>query len=110
MRGGTNLMSDLWPALARLIQVVLPAVPAVDRGGIIVAANPAASRTFGYAEGRLVGTQVHEVLPDFERCARLDEVSEAQGVRSDGSRFPAELSVGVTGEGPELRIAITRDI
>ncbi|HEV8520010.1 MAG TPA: ATP-binding protein [Burkholderiales bacterium] len=96
--------------LSAIVSTARDSIITVNRSGVIVAANPAASRTFGYAEGGLVGTSVHEVLPDFERCARLDEVSEAQGIRSDGSRFPVELSVGVTGEGPELRIAITRDI
>lgn len=105
-----DALNDSESRLRAIVSTAPDSIITVSRDGVIVAANPAASRIFGFADGRLVGTSVHDVLPEFERCARLDEVSEAQGIRSDGSRFPAELSVGVTGEGPELRIAITRDI
>lgn len=106
-RGALN---DSESRLRAIVSTARDSIITVSRDGIIVAANPAAARTFGYADGRLIGTSVHEVLPDFEHCARLDELSEAQGIRNDGSRFPVELSVGVMGDGPELRIAITRDV
>lgn len=97
--------------LRAIVSTAPDSIVTVDNKGIIVAANPAASRIFGIPAGRLIGTRVHDVLPEFDRVARLGEVTEVVGIRPDGSRFPAELAVGTTGTGaPQLRIAITRDI
>jgi two-component system sensor kinase FixL len=83
----------------------------VSKQGLIAAANPAAARIFGCSASQLVGKRVYEVLPDFEQVAQSGDACELTGVRCDGTRFPAELSIGTTeNETPALRIAVTRDI
>ncbi|HEV7821395.1 MAG TPA: ATP-binding protein, partial [Burkholderiales bacterium] len=83
----------------------------VGGNGLIVAANPAAARTFGCADSQLIGKRVYDLLPDFEQVAKSGDVCEVTAVRCDGARFPAELSIGTTElESPALRIAVARDI
>lgn len=83
----------------------------VGRQGLVAAVNPAAAKIFGCDASALIGKRVYEVLPEFESVAQTGEAGELTGVRCDGTRFPVELSVGVTeSTAPGLRIAITRDI
>jgi two-component system sensor kinase FixL len=84
----------------------------VDDRDVIVAANPAASVVFDLAQDTLAGMHVCELLPDFERASRLEEASELDGIRGDGSSVPIELAVrsSATSGSPPLRIAIVRDI
>ena len=83
----------------------------VDVHGVVVAANPAASRIFGYATSGLVGVCVHDFLPDYRRALQAGVVTEGVAIRHDGSQFPVELAVGKAGsDGAELSITIARDI
>lgn len=110
-RAARKALNSSESRLRAIVSTAPDSIVTVDGKGTIVAANPAASRIFGCAAGELIGTRVCEVLPGFERVARLGEVTEVVGIRCDGSRFPAELAVGTTSGGaPELHIAIARDI
>jgi two-component system sensor kinase FixL len=97
--------------LRAMVSTAPDSIVTVDMQGVVVAANPAALRIFNFLAGGLIGTRVNDVLPEFERVARIGEVTEVIAIRRDGSRFAAELAVGTTGgAAPELRIAIARDI
>lgn len=97
--------------LRAIVSTAPDSIITVDTQGVIVAANPAALRNFGYADGGMIGTRVLDMLPEFERAACSREVCEVTATRRDGSRFCAELAVGTAGEiSPGLRIAIARDI
>ena len=97
--------------LSAIVSTAPDSIITVNRHAMVIAANPAAARIFGYSVDELIGKRVHEVLPEFERVAGYGEACELTGVRRDGSHFPAELSVGATGsEAPELRIVVARDI
>lgn len=110
-RAARKALNSSESRLRAIVSTAPDSIVTVDGKGMIVAANPAASRIFGCAAGELIGMRVNEVLPEFERVAHLGEVTEVVGIRSDGSRFPAELAVGTTSGGaPELHIAIARDI
>ena len=110
-RAARHALNQSESRLRAIVSTAPDAIVTVDRAGTIVAANPAAARIFGFEANALVGASVHDVLPEFERVARLEEVSEASGVRRDGTRFPVELAVGATGtQAPDLRIAIARDV
>jgi PAS domain S-box-containing protein len=110
-RAARKALNSSESRLRAIVSTAPDSIVTVDGSGTIVAANPAASRIFGCAVSKLIGTRVCEVLPEFEHVARLGEVTEVVGIRCNGSRFPAELAVGTTSGGaPELHIAITRDI
>jgi PAS domain S-box-containing protein len=99
----------------------LDAVLLADREGHIYAANPAATRLFGYSEEELrrLGRQgiTDPTDPRLERWLEERERSgtlrgELTMVRADGSRFPAEVSsVLYTDEaGTEWSSVMIRDI
>ncbi len=110
-RAAREALNNSEARLRVIVSTAPDSIVTVDTQGVVVAANPAALRIFGFAAGGLIGIRVHDVLPEFERAARMREVTEVVAIRRDGSRFPAELAVGTTGSGlPELSIAIARDI
>jgi PAS domain S-box-containing protein len=97
--------------LRAIVSTAPDSIVTVDARGVVVEANLAALRIFGYPTEEFIGKHVHEFLPEFGRIASDREVTEVMAVRRDRSKFPAELSVGVTGLGlHELSIAIARDI
>lgn len=110
-RSARAALNDSEARLRAIVSTAPDSIVTVDGNGVVVAVNPAAMQSFGYAAGGLIGTRVQDVLPEFERAARTGEVTEVVAVRRDGSRFPVELAVGATASGqPQLRIAIARDI
>ncbi len=74
-----------------------------DADGVVLDANPAAGRLYGYDRWDLVGRRVEEIVGglDAETSARhstlLEEhgffVARSLGVRSDGGTFPQEITV-----------------
>jgi two-component system sensor kinase FixL len=80
----------------------------LDASGRVVAANRAAEATFGVASAELVGRSLDSFLPGHVG-ARPSGPTELEGVRSDGSRFPAEVSVAPAGN-LGLRLLLLRDI
>ena len=111
MREASNALDESESRLRAIVSTAPDSIVTVDQRGAIVAVNPATARIFGHAERQLIGKPARELLPEFESVTRFGEVCELTGVRSDGSSFPVELSIGATRmEIPELRIAVTRDI
>lgn len=97
--------------LRAIVSTAPDSIVTVGADGAIVSANPAAARIFGRSADALIGAPVREMLPEFEHVTRMGKVCEVEGVRADGSRFPAELAVASTASGkPHLRIAIVRDV
>lgn len=98
----------------------------VDGGGVIVLANPVATRMFGRPEDELVGSSVDELVPpEFRRthrANRADYVAHAvirpmgTGPRlfaqhADGSVFPVEISLSpVIIDDRQHTIATIRDV
>lgn len=104
-------LNDSESRLRAIVSTAPDSIITVDTQGVIVAANPAALRNFGYGDGGMIGTRVLDVLPAFERAACSRDVCEVTASRRDGTRFCAELAVGTAGDiSPGLRIAIARDI
>jgi two-component system sensor histidine kinase AtoS len=74
-----------------------------ETGGRIVATNPAASETYGYAEREMAGMGMLECMAVARRDAGwLQRVVEGEWVeeetvhrRADGADFPVEVSVGL---------------
>jgi PAS domain S-box-containing protein len=91
------------------IEAALDCIVAIDLEGKIVAFNTAAERTFGYAREDAIGqTMVDLLVPPalrdshrrgFARHLATGESSimgrriEIEGLRADGTEFPAELTV-----------------
>ncbi|MGY1814793.1 ATP-binding protein [Blastococcus sp. SYSU D00820] len=100
-----------------------------DRDGVVVFANPAATRILGCRESDLVGSSLHEVAhhsyPDGSpfpaaECRTHRAISQAVAVearqdvfwRRDGRPVPVEMSVAPILDGAELLGAVTtfRDV
>jgi diguanylate cyclase (GGDEF)-like protein/PAS domain S-box-containing protein len=112
---------------AGMLNAALDCIITVDQHGRVVEFNPAAERTFGYRSAEIVGRRVVDVLvpeAERERCREhLDHCRasggesvtgrrlEVVGMRADGTRFPAELSITQTSSaaGP-LFTGFLRDI
>jgi two-component system sensor kinase FixL len=110
-RVARNALNESEARVRAIVSTAPDSIITVGKQGLIVAANPAAARIFGCSASQLVGKRVYEVLPDFEQVTQSGDACELTGVRCDGTRFPAELSIGITeNESPALRIAVTRDI
>jgi PAS domain S-box-containing protein len=86
------------------------AILLVDGTGAIRLVNERAERLFGYTRRELLGRPSTLVLPDDVRAVR-DVQRDVYGLRRDGRRFLAEISVSplVTDGGP-LITAVVRDI
>ena len=102
-------------------------VVTMDHRGRVVAFNPAAERTFGYAREEVVGREMADLIipPQLRERHRqglaryldtgegpvVDNRIEITGWRSDGSEFPVELAVTrITSDGSPLFSGYIRDI
>jgi PAS domain S-box-containing protein len=78
------------------VQVLIESLPnpavLLDEAGSLTVANPAAARMFGYRREELRGRDLALLLPDSDPAGPAS--GEFTGRRSDGSGFPAEVSVG----------------
>jgi PAS domain S-box-containing protein len=91
------------------IEAALDCIVTIDLEGRIVAFNSAAERTFGYAREDVIGDKMVDVIVPparredhrrgFARHLATGESSimgrriEVEGLRADGSEFPAELTI-----------------
>jgi PAS domain S-box-containing protein len=110
-----------------LAETASDAILSADQEGVIVYANPAAERLFGYTLVELLGQPLMGLMPERSTAADAEGfrrylsgalarvvgkgVVELTGRRKDGGEFPVELSLGESRE--EVRhqfTAIIRDI
>jgi two-component system sensor kinase FixL len=112
-------------ACERVIEATQDAVVFIDANATIVWFNAAASTIFGYTSEQALGQPVTLLMPEpYARehsgyIARYEQTKEphaigrirlVMGRRSDGSRFPLELSVTEVGDESVRYAAILRDI
>jgi len=107
----------------RRLQLLLETAPqgilSIDEQGVIVTANRALEKMFGWATGELIGQSVEHLVPaindqhtDFKTApAGLMGGSDLLGQRKDGSTFPIEIiSNHVTNADGRHAIAFVTDI
>ncbi len=112
------------------VRVLLDASPeailAVDAEAHIVWANNTTAAMFGYALPELLGQRMDILVPEpsrnrhgdyhkafltENRSRRMGSGLDLQGLRKDGTLFPVEIGLGVTGTGTEtLSVAFVADI
>jgi two-component system NtrC family sensor kinase len=94
---------------AAITSASLDCVVVVDESGLVVSFNPAAEKTFGYAEAEAVGRPIADlIVPPARREAHaaslrryrltgearwLGRRVDMEAMRSDGTTFPAELAI-----------------
>jgi two-component system, LuxR family, sensor kinase FixL len=112
--------------LQALLDAAVDAVIMIDHRGAVTAFNRSAERLFGYESRELLGQNVSLLMPSpyrdehdgyLERYARtgiphiIGVGREVEGLRKDGSRFPAFLSVGrVAQADPPRFVGFVRDV
>ncbi|MCA8990777.1 MAG: PAS domain S-box protein [Planctomycetaceae bacterium] len=112
--------------LRAVVDTIVDAIVTIDARGIILQANPAALKIFGYTRGELVGNNVSMLMPATigrehdgyleaflkTRVAKIIGIGrQVTAVRKDGSEFPIELAVSeVSIEGNTYFTGIMRDI
>jgi PAS domain S-box-containing protein len=110
----------------RLFEAAPDATLAIARDQTVVIANAQAEALFGYRRGGLAGQPVEALVPaaaiTIEAAHRADYFADPEprpmgadlelpALRSDGSEFPAEISLsGLSADGQPLIIATIRDI
>ena len=103
------------------------AIIVIDDDGAITNWNAAASEMFGYAEGEVVGRNLHELIApkrfhaahvrafsqfrDTGHGGAIGRIVELEALRKTGEEFPVELSLSAANiEGSWSAIGIVRDI
>jgi len=126
-RQEARLSSASEKRLRSILDTAIDAILVIDADGVILAANPATSRVFGYSTDELVGQPVTMIMPPpyqeehgrfLERYLQtnlphiIGTIREVQGRRKNGEAFPMELSVAESQEySPERHfVGIIRDI
>jgi two-component system, LuxR family, sensor kinase FixL len=109
-----------------LLDAAVDAVLMIDHRGVIVAFNRSAERLFGYGANELRNRNIKLLMPEPWRSEHDDYLEryahsgiphiigvgrEVEGLRRDGSRFPAFLSVGrVANSDPPRFVGCVRDV
>jgi PAS domain S-box-containing protein len=109
-----------------IFEVSVNGILVVDVGGVIMKANPASERLFGYTLGELIQQKVADLIPnkfqkkqqnnsqrhfDIHKVKRIEEDLDLFGLKEDGSQFPLEISLRTTSmDGKEVVIAFITDI
>ena len=99
--------------LRAIMESVGEGIMVLDTAARVQVANPAAAAIFGRDVVAMVGRHVDELLvPQGELPAALapDTRAEMVGIRGDGERFPAEVSMGLLCRSSGVRIATVRDV
>jgi two-component system, LuxR family, sensor kinase FixL len=112
-------------ACERVIEATQDGVIFIDAGATIVWWNAAAGQIFGYTSEQVVGRLVTMLMPEpyasehagyiarYERTRvphAIGSIRQVMGRRSDGSRFPLEVSVTEVDDNSVRYAAILRDI
>jgi two-component system sensor kinase FixL len=94
--------------LAALMESVADGVLIFDESGMVVGANAAAERLFGFARADLLGCNISLLLPGIDPSR---ERSEMEARRKDGARVSAEATVCEgRGGGQRQFVAVVRDL
>lgn len=109
-----------------VVNAASDAIITVDARGKIMSFNPRAEKLLGYTAGEVVGRDIQLILPDYLAAhhdqfldvygpdwsmSGSEQVTEAQVQRKDGSRFPAEITVGRVRQARESHsVGIFRDV
>jgi PAS domain S-box-containing protein len=112
--------------LLAILDATTDAVVVIDRTGTIVLFNRAAEALFGWAAAQAVGRDVSVLMPSPHRDAHAGHLAryletrearvigierEVEGLRRDGSTFPASLRVtGLDHGGSTYFIGIVQDV
>ena len=110
----------------RLLESAPDAMLFLNRNGRIVLSNAQLEELFGYAEGELIGMDVHTLIPERYHARHRKNVAnyfsnpiprlmgtnlEIYGLRKDKTEFPADISLSpLETDGEILVIASIRDI
>lgn len=95
-----------------LVDYVTQAIITYGDDGLIQTYNRAAETMFGYPPSQVIGWSIDRILPrgPSTRHQKLT-LTEAAGVRANGIRFAAEISVvPVAGAGAPLYVALISDV
>lgn len=92
--------------LQGILNTVADAIVTTDEGGMLQSFNAAAERMFGLRAAEVIGTGISRLMPDYD--ARN---GEQVACRTDGSVFPAEVSLSTLRLGRQrLCTGVIRDI
>lgn len=112
--------------LGALLDAAVDAIIVSDAAGVVVRANTAAARLFGYEPGAMIGISIACLMPEGARQAHSAAMTrflktgephvigtgrDVEGLRIDGSLFPAHLSLGhAVVKGRDYFVAILHDL
>jgi PAS domain S-box-containing protein len=104
--------------LRAIVDTAGDAILTCDGQGLVVSANAAANRLFGYPLAELVGVPLNRLLPEAplksvgtDRHKILVTAASAAGRRADGGSFPVSVSISkVRLEGQPLFLIIIHDL
>ena len=109
-----------------LMEAAVDAIIVIDHQGRMLAVNESTRRVFGFPADELIGQNVNMLMPEPDRSAHDDYLAkylqtgmatiigvgrQVTAQRSDGTVFPAHLSVGrIAGSEPPRFVGLIRDI
>ncbi|WP_412478407.1 diguanylate cyclase [Azonexus sp. IMCC34839] len=110
--------------LRTYLETTRDGVIAIDEHGLIQEFNPAAEALFGYRADEILGKSLQQLMPatdaalkDTLAASTSDQSRtmafgrQINGVRKDGTQFPAEVTVGSNvNDESRLHVAIVRDV
>lgn len=107
----------------KIINNIVDAIITINKKGIIVEANLATYRMFGYEDDQLIGHNISILMPQPYRIKHngylenyhktgikkvIGTIRQLYGEKSDGNRFPIELSVSEMNDG--TYVGVIRDV
>lgn len=100
-----------------ILDTATDAIVSVDENNRIILFNNAARRIFGYSSDKVMGRNLKILIPSIYGDHRshinrfLDKTLSLEGLRSNGEKFPIELSLSILEmEGKITFTAIIRDV
>ena len=99
--------------LRAIMNSVDEGIMVLDATARVQVANPAAAAIFGRAVSAMSGRHVDELLVSSDELPTAPapgQRAEMVGIRDDGSRFPAEVAMGLLCRSGGVRIATVRDV
>ncbi|MBF7141046.1 MULTISPECIES: PAS domain-containing hybrid sensor histidine kinase/response regulator [Pseudomonas] len=117
-----NQVFDSLATTQAILDTVVDPVVSIDEQGTVLSFNPAGTRVFGYDAEEIIGQHVTHLMPQTSWASYNDFVSrhlekslpssrsqEVQGLRKNGTVFPARVSVGLkhSGDGRVFVFVVT---